>query len=36
MEKSDFSIGQKVYLKIIKGSNAARYISKDESETSES
>lgn len=30
MEKSDFKIGQKVYLKIIKGSNAARYISKDE------
>lgn len=36
MEKSDFSIGQKVYLKIIKGSNAARRINKDESETSES
>lgn len=30
MEKSDFKIGQKVYLKINKGSNAARYISKDE------
>lgn len=36
MEKSDFSIGQKVYLKIIKGSNAARHISKDKPETSES
>lgn len=30
MEKSDFKIGQKVYLKIIKGSDAARYINKDE------
>lgn len=30
MEKSDFKMGQKVYLKIIKGSNAARHISKDE------
>lgn len=36
MVKSDFKIGQKVYLKIIKGSNAARYISKDESKKPES
>lgn len=36
MEKSDFKIGQKVYLKIIKGSNAARYVSNDKTEDSES
>lgn len=36
MDKSDFKIGQKVYLKIIKGSNAARYISKDKNEDFES
>jgi hypothetical protein len=28
MEKKDFTVGQKVYLKIIEGSNAARYIDK--------
>lgn len=30
MEKKDIKIGQKVYLKIIKGSNAARYIQESE------
>lgn len=32
MLKSDFSIGQKVYLRIIEGSNAARYIEKNNPE----
>ena len=32
MDKKDFKVGQKVFLKIIKGSSAARYINKSDPE----